>query len=109
MIQYKIAKIKKILRHELDKERYEHTLGVMYTASSLAMAHNCNIHKALVAGLLHDCAKCISGDAKIKLCQNDPSLSSVSLYIILDFWSFCKSKGQFPFSVSAQLTKPSLI
>lgn len=71
MIQYKIAKIRKKLRHELDKERYEHTLGVMYTASSLAMAHNCNVHKALVAGLLHDCAKCIPGDTKIKLCKKN--------------------------------------
>ena len=54
---------------ELDKERYEHTLGVMYTAASLAMCHGEDIDKALLAGLLHDCAKCLSGDTKIKLCK----------------------------------------
>lgn len=54
---------------ELDKERYEHTLGVMYTAASMAMCHDEDIEKALLAGLLHDCAKCIPGDTKIKLCN----------------------------------------
>lgn len=54
---------------ELDKERYEHTLGVMYTAASMAMCHDEDIEKALLAGLLHDCAKCIPGDTKIKLCK----------------------------------------
>ena len=54
---------------ELDKERYEHTIGVMYTAASLAMRYDEDIEKALLAGLLHDCAKCIPGDTKIKLCK----------------------------------------
>jgi predicted HD superfamily hydrolase involved in NAD metabolism len=54
---------------ELDKDRYEHTLGVMYTAASLAMRYDEDIEKALIAGLLHDCAKCLSGDTKIKLCK----------------------------------------
>ena len=54
---------------ELDKERYEHTLGVMYTAASLAMCHGEDIDKALLAGLLHDCAKFLSGDTKINLCK----------------------------------------
>ena len=60
--------IEKSLRKELDKERFTHTLGVMYTAASLAMAHGCDMEKALYAGLLHDCAKCISNDQKLKLC-----------------------------------------
>ncbi len=54
---------------ELDKERYEHTLGVMYTAAALAMRYDEDIEKALMAGLLHDCAKCLPGDTKIKLCK----------------------------------------
>ncbi len=65
----KINKINKKLRKKLDKERYEHTLGVMYTASALAMCHNADIEQALLAGLLHDCAKCIPNDKKIKLCR----------------------------------------
>ncbi|MGN1166789.1 MAG: bis(5'-nucleosyl)-tetraphosphatase (symmetrical) YqeK [Lachnospiraceae bacterium] len=65
----KISKISKKLQKELDAERYQHTLGVMYTAASLAMCHGENIESALLAGLLHDCAKCIPGHEKIKLCK----------------------------------------
>lgn len=63
--------IKKKLKKELDKERYEHTKGVMYTACCLAMANEYNIDKAMLAGLLHDCAKCIPNDEKIKICNNN--------------------------------------
>ena len=41
------------LKEELDEKRYEHTIGVMYTA----------------AGLLHDCAKSIPNDEKLELCK----------------------------------------
>ena len=34
-----IIEIRKKLKKELDKDRYEHTKGVMYTAGCLAMAH----------------------------------------------------------------------
>ena len=69
MKQLKIDKIKKKLRHHLDKERYEHTLGVMYTATALAMVYGIDMNRALLAGLLHDCAKCIPGEKKIRLCE----------------------------------------
>ncbi len=77
--------IKKKLKKELDKERYEHTKGVMYTACCLAMANEYNIDKAMLAGLLHDCAKCIPNDEKIKICNdnniliNDAELSNPGL------------------------------
>lgn len=64
-----ISKIAKKLQKELDDERYQHTLGVMYTAASMAMCHGENMEHALLAGLLHDCAKCIPGKEKIKLCH----------------------------------------
>ena len=64
-----ITKIRRKLITELDKERYEHTLGVMYTAASMAMCHGADVEQALMAGLLHDCAKCISGDSKIRMCE----------------------------------------
>ena len=63
--------IKKKIKKELDKDRYEHTKGVMYTAGCLAMAHEYDIEKAMFAGLLHDCAKCIPNEEKIKLCKNN--------------------------------------
>lgn len=64
-----IAKIRKNLEKELDNKRYEHTLAVAYTATSLAMRYNCNLNDAFVAGLLHDCAKCISDSKKISICE----------------------------------------
>lgn len=64
-----ISEIKKKLKKELDKERYTHTKGVMYTAACLAMAHNESIEKAMLAGLLHDCAKCMNTEDKIRKCK----------------------------------------
>ena len=57
------------LSEELDKKRYAHTLGVAYTAVSLAMAHGTDMYNAYLAGLLHDNAKCISSEKKRKLCK----------------------------------------
>lgn len=43
----------------LSPERFTHTLGVACTARELALCHGLNAQKAEIAGLLHDCAKCI--------------------------------------------------
>lgn len=59
----------KKLKKELDPERYAHTIGVAYTAAALAMRYETNVQQAQVAGLLHDCAKCIPNNKKIVLCQ----------------------------------------
>lgn len=69
MSQLKIDKMKKKVQNHLDAERYEHTMGVMYTSAALAMCYQADMEKALVAGLLHDCAKCIPSDKKLKLCE----------------------------------------
>ena len=70
-MSYDIRKIMKTLEKELDSKRFEHTLGVAYTASALAMNYGCDINKARVAGLLHDCAKCISDEKKISMCEKN--------------------------------------
>ncbi len=64
-----IAKIRKAMEKELDAKRYEHTLGVAYTAASMAMCYDVDVNCAIVAGLLHDCAKCISHEKKISICE----------------------------------------
>ncbi|MCM1282322.1 MAG: bis(5'-nucleosyl)-tetraphosphatase (symmetrical) YqeK [Muribaculaceae bacterium] len=63
-----LQEIRKKVKKNLDKARYEHTKGVMYTAAALAMAHGADFHKALLAGLLHDCAKCLPTEEKLALC-----------------------------------------
>ena len=64
-----LEKYQKKLQRHLDKGRYEHTLGVMYTCASLAMAYHYDIEKAMLAGLLHDCAKNVPNDKKLELCK----------------------------------------
>lgn len=65
----KIEEMRLKLVRELDEARYQHTLGVMYTAASMAMRYGEDVEKALIAGLLHDCAKCIPGQTKISMCE----------------------------------------
>ena len=57
MKQIDLVKLHKKLARKLDDDRYLHTLGVEYTAASLAMKYGCSVLKARLAGLLHDCAK----------------------------------------------------
>lgn len=65
----KLWEIEKKLRKELDAGRYHHTLGVMFTAASMAMVWDVSLEKAQIAGLLHDCAKCIPNEKKISMCR----------------------------------------
>jgi predicted HD superfamily hydrolase involved in NAD metabolism len=70
-----MKKIKKYLKNHLTKDRYTHTIGVAYTAVSMAMRYNPDtntdefIKRAELAGLLHDCAKCMDNDKKIRTCD----------------------------------------
>ena len=63
--------IQEKLQAALDSSRFEHTLGVMYTAGCLAMAHGYDIEKAMLAGLLHDCAKCMTHEERVELCREN--------------------------------------
>lgn len=65
----RIREIKAELKNHLDDARMEHTLGVMYTAAALAMRYHADMEKALLAGILHDCAKCVPGNQKLVLCH----------------------------------------
>ena len=64
-----IKKIRKAMEKTLDPKRFEHTLGVAYTAAALAMRYDCDILKAETAGMLHDCAKCMSNEKRLNICK----------------------------------------
>lgn len=64
-----IKKIRKKMEKSMDAHRFEHTLGVTYTAACLAMRYNVDIMKAQTAGLLHDCAKCMSNEKRLSICK----------------------------------------
>lgn len=72
-----MKKIKKYLKKHLTKDRYQHTLGVAYTAVAMAMRYNPNtgnsefIKRAEIAGLLHDSAKCMDNDKKLRICEKN--------------------------------------
>ncbi len=65
----KNEELKRKIKKTLDRDRYQHTLGVAYTAACLAMRYNADMEDAITAGLLHDCAKCIPTDEKYRLCN----------------------------------------
>lgn len=64
-----IEKINHKLMKKLDADRYTHTQAVAYTAASMAMNYGLNVEDAFLAGLLHDCAKCIPDEKKIVKCE----------------------------------------
>ena len=73
-----LSKLRKEMEKTLEPKRYEHTLSVAYTAANLAMVHGVDIEKALVAGMLHDCAKCLSHHKQVSICEkNHMSLSEM--------------------------------
>jgi len=63
-----IIKIRDELKKELKPSRYEHTLGVAYTAACMAFMYGEDPLKAELAGILHDCAKCYSNADLIRMC-----------------------------------------
>ena len=65
--EYNWQEIEEKLQHALIKKRFDHTIGVTYTGCALAMCHGVDLTKARVSGLLHDCAKYVPDDEKIRL------------------------------------------
>ena len=63
------AELEEKLRGQLSGRRFRHTLGVTYTSCALAMRWGADLDKARLAGLLHDCAKCIQDEEKIRVCR----------------------------------------
>lgn len=66
-----LAKLRNKMKKALAPKRYEHTLSVAYTAANLAAVHGVDVEKALVAGILHDCAKCLSHKKQMAICDKN--------------------------------------
>lgn len=60
--KFSIEELKEKLKNCLTEERYEHSIGTMEKAMELALKFNCDVKKAQYAGLLHDCAKCLTNE-----------------------------------------------
>lgn len=71
-----MKKLRKNIEKVQTAKRLEHTMGVEYTAACLAMKYGVSLTDARVAGLLHDCAKCMTDEELLKACKKyhyDPS------------------------------------
>ena len=57
------------VKAKMDENRFNHTMGVAHTAAALAMCYGSDSDKALIAGLLHDNAKCGLDEDILKECN----------------------------------------
>ncbi len=64
-----IEHINEKIRELLKESRYRHTVSVAHTAACLAMVYEESIYDALIAGLLHDCAKHFQGEDLLRKCE----------------------------------------
>ena len=69
--KFNLMKIAAKLKKYLDEDRLWHTLGVMQMSASLAIRYDYPMERAQLAGLLHDCAKCIPAKKKLKICKEN--------------------------------------
>ena len=80
--KYNIKELEEKLQNCLTEERFNHSLGVMEMSVILAKRFNCDVEKAQIAGLLHDCAKCLSKDelSKYNYCLLDCEKQSLKTW-----------------------------
>lgn len=60
--------IKNDLRKRMSEKRYAHSLGVMRRAGELASVYNLDVREARLTGLLHDIAKEMPEEEKLRYC-----------------------------------------
>ena len=74
-----INEMKEKLKKTLKPKRYKHSIGVMETAVKMAKRFNADETKAMLCGLLHDCAKYMSPEEGYEFCkENNIELDEVS-------------------------------
>lgn len=61
--------LSKKMKKCLKEKRFRHSVGVAYTAAALAMRYEANIYDAMIAGILHDCAKQYDGMELLSMCD----------------------------------------
>ena len=64
-----IDEMREKLKLALTEKRYNHSIGVMQTAVSLARQYGADVEKTAIAALLHDCAKNYSKSEMLELCE----------------------------------------
>lgn len=59
------------LKASMDDARFIHTRGVAYTAAALAMRwYKYEIDRVMIAGYMHDCAKCMPVEQQVSIAED---------------------------------------
>lgn len=66
---YDLDGMAKQVKEYMNHRRFVHTQGVCYTCGCLAMRYGADMELAMVAGLLHDNAKCLDDEKMIRKCE----------------------------------------
>ncbi len=77
----RLIEYRKACEKQLKPSRFEHSIGVAYTAMALAMKWGADVEKAGTAGYLHDWAKGIKIDEQIRICRKELPDLPESIYI----------------------------
>lgn len=68
-MEYDLFTLKKNIAKEMTEKRFYHTLAVESVSFSLAIRYNYDTDKATLAGLLHDCVKCLPDEEMLMQCE----------------------------------------
>lgn len=61
--------IRNDLNNLLKESRYRHSVGVEEVSHDMAIIHGCSVDKAIIAGILHDCAKYLTDEELLSECE----------------------------------------
>lgn len=64
-----LEQMRQELKDLLKPSRYQHSIGVEEVSHDLAVIYGCDVYKACIAGILHDCVKYMSGEELLNECR----------------------------------------
>lgn len=64
-----LEQLENYMQISLKESRYQHCVGVEEVSYDLALIYGYDTDKASIAGILHDCAKCLTEEQLIKECN----------------------------------------
>lgn len=78
-IKIEMAELLKWLELNLSEKRYIHSIGTAECARDLARKFNLDEEKAYIAGLLHDCAKCMPDETLLDIIEQNLNVDKIEM------------------------------
>lgn len=104
---YTLEQIRAWLKENLTEKRYFHSLGTMECAQILAKKFNLDFDKAKMAGILHDCAKCMETDKLLEIIEN--KLPEVNPECLLNYKTYHAPVGAYLAKEKFKIEDPEII